>query len=278
MPIRTQRLTKTALAVLATAIAAVPSYAIDTCKVKVDKRTGVILADATNVVGTLQWGTSAGNENNAIFNAGTCVVGGNAKKCQIGDPMTLAGKTPPAGCTLYLDDGTAPCSAWIPGCTPSPRSTTGFVVKDSAGSVIGAVVNSDARQPIRDESGVKVRLAVFSDGSGFLPSGNLYFASNDCGGTPLVPPDTSMVRASVIVSDSLGYYPPASGTAQSVSSIEYLFGGVNDQGGCDFFIGGTTFVAPHGCCESLAPVITTMGTPISMNLGLFTPPFSVEAP
>jgi hypothetical protein len=106
----------------ATLTVALPAHAINKCKVKVDK-TGVITVDASGVSGTLLWGSEAGAENAAFFNAGTCVTGAKAKRCQLADPGTLDARTPPAGCTIYLNDDAAPCSAWIRGCTPGPRES-----------------------------------------------------------------------------------------------------------------------------------------------------------
>ncbi len=104
-------------------VLAASAHAIDKCKVKIDKKTGVLLVKAKEVTGTLLWGEAEGEETEPFFNADGCVTEPKAKKCEIADPTTLAAKTPPAGCTLYLDDdGTAPCSAWIPGCTPGSRS------------------------------------------------------------------------------------------------------------------------------------------------------------
>src|SRR6185369_6775978 len=68
------------------------------------------------------WGKSAGAVSHTFFNAANCVTGSSASRCELADPATLDAKTPPAGCTLYLDDGTAPCSAWIVGCSPGSRS------------------------------------------------------------------------------------------------------------------------------------------------------------
>ncbi len=114
-------------------VLAVPAHAIDKCKVKIDKKTGVLLVNAKEVAGTLLWGDAEGAETEPFFNAGTCVSDAKAKKCEIADPTTLAAKTPPAACTLYLDDdGTAPCSAWIAGCTPGGRNTDVCVPNPSA--------------------------------------------------------------------------------------------------------------------------------------------------
>jgi hypothetical protein len=95
------------------------SHAITKCKVKVDKKTGLIRVDATGVSGPLQWGGKSGGATNSFFNDATCVASGRAKSCTLADPATIDSKTPPAGCTIHLDDGGTPCSAWIKGCTPA---------------------------------------------------------------------------------------------------------------------------------------------------------------
>ncbi len=102
-------------------VLAVPAHAIDKCKVQVSRKTGVLVVTATGVSGTPLWGDAAGAETEPFFNAGTCLVGTKAKKCQIADPTTLASETPPADCRLYLDDGTAACVVRVPGCTPGAR-------------------------------------------------------------------------------------------------------------------------------------------------------------
>ncbi|MFT4572493.1 MAG: hypothetical protein ACI91F_003396 [Candidatus Binatia bacterium] len=113
-------------------VASTSAQAIDKCKVKVDKKTGVLVVSAKGVSGTLQWGAAEGAETEPFFNAGVCVVAGKAKKCEIADPATLDAKTPPSGCTLYLDDDAAPCSVWIAGCTPGGRNTDVCVPNPSA--------------------------------------------------------------------------------------------------------------------------------------------------
>ena len=120
-------------AVMAVLCLTVPAHAIDKCKVKTDKKTGVLRVDASGVTGTLVWGETEGAESESFFNGGTCVTNGKAKKCQIADPSTLDAKTPPAGCTLYLDDDVAPCSVWIAGCTPGERAPE-ICVPDPAAS------------------------------------------------------------------------------------------------------------------------------------------------
>jgi len=113
-----------ALTVTSLLLSASSALAIDKCKAKVNKKTGVITVDVSGVGGQVLWGATAGAAINAFFNEAGCDQGSNWKRCEIGDPATLAGKTPPAACTLHLDDGIAPCSVWIGGCTPGPREVS----------------------------------------------------------------------------------------------------------------------------------------------------------
>ncbi len=122
----------TSAAVAAMMLCATSAHALGNCSVQIDQKTGVLVVSARAVTGTLHWGNSEGAETETFFNAGTCVIAGKATKCQIADPTTLAAKTPPSGCTLYLDDDGAPCSAWIAGCTPGDRSSAVCVPNSSA--------------------------------------------------------------------------------------------------------------------------------------------------
>lgn len=123
------------LAVLAAAVLFAPSaHALDKCKVKVDKKTGVIRVDAVDVSGALLWGDVAGVETHPFF--GACVTGTKAKKCELFDPeapaTALAARTPPPGCTLYLKDDEGSCSIWIQGCVPGIRASDEFGVVEAA--------------------------------------------------------------------------------------------------------------------------------------------------
>jgi hypothetical protein len=115
-------------ATLALVLGAGGSRAAERCKAKIEKNTGVIRVSASDVDGaTLLWGEDPAAVTNAFFDA-TCVKGSKAKSCTLGDPASLASKTPPAGCTLHLNDANGPCSAWIPGCTPQRGAVTKQVV------------------------------------------------------------------------------------------------------------------------------------------------------
>jgi hypothetical protein len=262
---------------LALLVAPTDVSAIDKCKVKVDKRTGVINVDASPVGGPLAWGAASGSENNAFFNDATCNVGGKAKKCQLANPATLAAKTPPPGCTLYLNDGVAPCSAWIPGCSPGARSDAGALVKDANGLLLGTTLDPNGQSALRNEGGTLVRLAIAYDGSGFVTFGGFLFASANCSGTPLLGADPAMVKQ-VNAIGTTGYYAPVATSTQSFSSNLQIAGTLYaSQTDCDnnFGVGFSTHVPPYGCCLA-AGGSGPLGTAQSIDLSSFTPPFKVE--
>jgi hypothetical protein len=250
--------------------------AIEKCKVKVDKRTGVINVDATDVGGPLTWGAASGQETNTFFNNATCNVGGKAKKCNLAATASLAAKTPPPGCTIYLTDGVTPCSAWIPYCSPGARSDAGALLKDANGLLMGTVVDNIG-QAVRNESGTIVRLPVAFDGSGYVTFSGFLFASSNCSGSPLLPTDDSMIKP-VNVIGTTGYYAPTSTSNQSFNSNLQIFGNnYGSQTDCDnnFGLGNSTFVPPHGCCLS-ASGSGQFGTAQSIDLSVFATPFKVE--
>jgi hypothetical protein len=254
------------------------AHAIDRCKVKVDKRTGVILVDATGVGGPLLWGDASGSEVNSFFNGATCVVADNAKRCQLADPLSLSSKTAPAGCTLYLDDGVAACSAWISGCSPGARSDRGAVVKDSNGLTLGTALDPSGQSAVRVESGTTVRLPISFDGTGFFSYGGLLYTSTDCSGLVQLPEDQGMVKE-VRVLGNIGYYEPSSTSLQSVqSSLQFYGSALSNQTDCDnnFGPGNSTFVAPNACCWTAAFGMQEVGAAQTIPLGAYTPPFHIE--
>ena len=111
-------------AMILTALTTQPASAIDKCRVKVDGKTGVINVSAVGASGPILWGETADAADNSFFNAGNCLIGTVASGCQLADPSTIAAKTPPPSCTIYLNDGGEPCSAWIVGCTPGLRTAS----------------------------------------------------------------------------------------------------------------------------------------------------------
>jgi hypothetical protein len=121
------RISALSAAALAAALAAAaPAGAVEKCKVVADKKTGVLRVDATGIGGPLLWGGASDEAVNTFFNAAECLKGSKAKGCQLADPTSLLAKTPPATCSVHLDDGVAPCAAWISGCTPGPRNIQGL--------------------------------------------------------------------------------------------------------------------------------------------------------
>ncbi len=250
--------------------------AIEKCKVKVDKRTGVINVDATDVGGPLTWGAASGSETNVFFNDATCNVGGKAKKCQLANPTTLAAKTAPSGCTIYLTDTVAPCSAWISGCSPGVRSDAGALVKDANGVLIGTALDPGGQNPIRNEAGTLLRLSVNYDGSGFFSYAAFLFASANCTGSPLMSTDPSMVK-NVFVLGTTGYYAPTSTSNLSINSNMQVSPLYTDQTQCDnnFGIGLSTYVPPTGCCLS-ASGSGQLGPAQTIDLSVFATPFKVE--
>jgi hypothetical protein len=76
------------LMVLATAAASfsTPVHAIEKCSAKIDVRTGAVQVTASKVAGDLRWGPSRGTESTPFANAGLCLTGDKAKKCELGAP------------------------------------------------------------------------------------------------------------------------------------------------------------------------------------------------
>lgn len=264
-------------AIAALALAPLPARAIDSCRARIDKKTGVIQVDASGVGGPLLWGSSSGAETNAFFNAGSCVAADKAKRCQLANPASLDSKTAPAGCTLYLNDGVAACSAWISGCSPGARRDTGVLLKDANGSTICTVLESNPANCVRDAGGTTIQMRSLYDGSGFESLVNLAYASNDCSGTPLMFPDASMAR-SVAVHGPTAYFPPTSTSNTALQSQLYLASHYVDQTICDavFGAGITTFQGPNGCCMPGAFGIFAVGTAQTLDLSVYATPFKIE--
>jgi hypothetical protein len=274
---RHARIPLVVLAACTFALTASTASAIDKCKVKVDKRTGVINVDASDVGGPLTWGPAAGSETYVFFNDATCNVGGEAKRCNLANTATLAAKTPPAGCTIYLADGVQPCAAWIAGCSPGARSAAGALVKDANGLTLGTTLDPSGQSALRDEGGTLLRLPVSFDGNGFVTFAGLLYTSANCSGTPLLGLDTAMVK-SVYVLGTTGYYAPAATSMQPFNSNLQVSGTFYaSQTNCDnnFGVGNSTFVPPNGCC--LASVGSApLGAAQTIDLSAYTPPFEVE--
>lgn len=211
-------------------------------------------------------GGEAGAENNAFFNP-SCVSGDKAKGCQLADPLTLAAKTPPAGCTLYLDDGTTPCSMWIKGCSPGQREAPqkgSLVWKDAAEKIAGAADDA-ASELIRDDGTVLARIPM-AGGTAFLLTGQHYFTATNCTGPALIPGSKSFVKAVVVTNPSGPVeYAPDAGTSPNFGSVLTTAQHFVSPGDCSLYVGpGTTFIAPNGCCDATggnAP----LSTPVTVD-------------
>lgn len=97
--------------------------AVDKCDARVDKKSGHLLVSASGVGANPAWGADAAAVNVA-FSDLTCfdVAKQTLTKCLLGAADTLAARTPPEGCMLYLtDDGDTVCKVFIEGCTPGAR-------------------------------------------------------------------------------------------------------------------------------------------------------------
>ncbi len=110
-----------AMALLAASLWNQPAAALINCQAAVDANTGAINVSGNTVGTNLTWGTALGAESSAFSNAATCISGAKATNCQLGPSGTLAQKTGPASCTIYLHDAFAGCSAWVKGCSPGVR-------------------------------------------------------------------------------------------------------------------------------------------------------------
>ncbi len=138
----------TACALVAmTIISTSAAYALQNCSVKTEKKTGIIQVNAASLVGTPLWGYAADTVASAFFNAATCAASGKLAKCQLADPSTDAGRTPPASCTVYLNDGSTDgvCAAFVPGCTAKLRdlNENGVVLIDQVRAKAGGVSPGD---------------------------------------------------------------------------------------------------------------------------------------
>lgn len=129
---RTRSLTLFCAAVGIALACAMPAQALESCKAKIAKD-GAIQISAKDVSGVLEWGNALGGEVNAFGNAGTCLDGSTATKCELGAAGSPQRITPPELCTVFLRDAaSATCSVFLKGCTPGVRSAgsgAGFVSK-----------------------------------------------------------------------------------------------------------------------------------------------------
>lgn len=119
------------------------AHAADKCKVKVEKKTGVIEFSASNVDGdTLRWGDTTTNQPYA-FHDPACVKGDKAVKCTFGARDSNEAKTPPRFCTIYAVDSRGGCVVWVPGCTPGLREPQIFGGQIAADDILDGSIGAD---------------------------------------------------------------------------------------------------------------------------------------
>ncbi len=181
-----------------------PASAVDRCTVKVQARTGIIEVSAKNVTGSLTWSEMASGPSHSVFDP-ACVQDGRAKRCLLDDPVTLAARTPPTGCTLVLADAVGSCTARVPGCVPAvrpldlPRTIVGtwalhdggtitfdadtFATSEGSTGTYQVVGNSI----LLDIDGIEGQFNAVLTYLGTLPSGQLIFAQENVLGFTRVP-------------------------------------------------------------------------------------------
>lgn len=126
----TVTLTTLLLSALLALLVAGPADAADSCKAKVDKKTGVITFAATNLSGLAGWRDSASEDVSAFYFPGCVISGDDMVGCPLADPATKQATVPPPSCSVCIEDGTGKdCCARIKGCTPGARDCT--IVVDS---------------------------------------------------------------------------------------------------------------------------------------------------
>jgi len=190
--------------VLVLGLLAADAGAVDRCTVKVQARTGIIEVSAKDVTGALTWSDSLAGPSRAFFDP-ACVQDGRAKRCLLDDPVTLAARTPPTGCTLVLADAVGSCTARVPGCVPAvrpldlPRTIVGtwalhdggtitfdadtFATSEGSTGTYQVVGNSI----LLDIDGIEGQFNAVLTYLGTLPSGQLIFAQENVLGFTRVP-------------------------------------------------------------------------------------------
>lgn len=158
-------------------------------------------------------------------------------------------------------------------------STSGLLVRDSRGFVVGPVVSVDALAPtvvVLRLGGLLLSLGVTSDALTSASSvPQLYFQSSNCVGTPMlltgVGHQLPLVRP-VIVAGTTGYYPESPPSARSRQATAFPVSSADE---CT----AGTFLLPGLCCQAhpaspLVPMSDAATMSIS-SLGLL-PPFTVD--
>jgi hypothetical protein len=193
-----------AILALTVGIALLPSSseAVTGCKVHLSSKTGLIDVFASGVSGPLLWGDRSGSESLTFANAGTCIAGASASKCEFGAPGSVQAITPPDLCTVYMKDSGPECAVYIKGCTPGPRFTD--QAKADALAQLVAALSFHHSVPTIEFSGVNVQIdsgsgttAGATNGAGNLIigyneqqcrlSGGTCATDGDCPANPCIP-------------------------------------------------------------------------------------------
>jgi hypothetical protein len=193
--IEEQRLVKGCLVGLAV-LGALPLTVLGAtnCKAKINTSDGSVLVSASDTSALLRWGDASGAETNIFDNAAQCISSGSATKCLLGPAGSLTARTPPAGCVIYLDDGTAACSVLIKKCTPGVRDAAALQAQiaalearvDALETLLGSASLADSGMTLRF-TGVNVQVvsgAGATDGP-MNGKGNLIIGYNEDDVTPL---------------------------------------------------------------------------------------------
>jgi hypothetical protein len=90
------KLARLALALVVPLAAAHPAAAISKCKIKVDKKTGELLASAKSVTNNPTWGPTPGFNILPFDDVAGCFQGGKLKSCRLGPVDSVYRTTPGA--------------------------------------------------------------------------------------------------------------------------------------------------------------------------------------
>ena len=160
-----------------------------------------------------------------------------------------------------------------------PASTSGVVVRDSRGFVVGPVISAGAATPtiaVRRVGNLLLSFGVTAAGFTSASSGpQVYFQASNCTGTPLLLTgawDQLPLVRPVIIAGDIGYYPAGTPVSRNRQATAYPVSSPTD---CT--IG--TFLLPGLCCQSHAaspPVPMADAATLEIStLGLL-PPFSLD--
>lgn len=144
-----------------------PGEAVDRCQAWVRRSDGTIFVTANDITGALKYGDTPGTCTSTFVNDPPCVAGDRARNCRLGAEATLAGRTPPADCTIDLCDGGATtCEAYVRGCTPAVGgggggvlpTCTGNEVLTSNGTLLSCVAPSPTDISVRVDNSTNISI------------------------------------------------------------------------------------------------------------------------